>query len=228
MIGLSVPLFNEEALVDSVVEDIVEVLSREGIPYRIALVDNGSLDTTGARIEGLLDRHPGLLAVRLSPNQGYGGGILSGVERLLQEPAVEVLGWIWGDGQVSPEVLPALYADCQAGSPMAKARRTDRQTPLVRRLVSAGFEAFTSALGVRSADINGCPKLFRREALVALGPRCRGWSLDAEVMIGAEARGWRVAERPVRLRERAAGESKVRVSTAVEIARHVVGWKLRG
>ena len=137
-----------------------------------------------------------------------------------------MLGWCWGDGQVDPAVIPALYEACLAGAALAKARRTERRTGMKRRLVSAGYEAVTQALGVRTRDVNGCPKLLRAEAWEAIGAVHRDWFLDAEVVLGVEARRMRVAELPVVMRGRAAGESKVRLGTVLEFVGNLARWRL--
>ena len=223
-LGLSVPLFNEEALVEAVVAELVAALEAGEVPFRLALVDNGSRDDTGALVDALA-QDPRILAVHVSPNRGYGGGILAGLAALAGE-GHEVLGWTWGDGQVDPTVIPGLYRLCLEGADLAKARRTERQTGPARRLVSAGYEAVTRALGVRTRDVNGCPKLLRAEALTALAPRHTDWFLDAEVVLGVESRGLRVAELPVVMRPRAAGESKVRARTLLEFVGNLARWRV--
>lgn len=222
-LGLSVPLYNEGALVERVVAEMVGALEAGGVPFRLALVDNGSRDRTGALVDGLA-QDPRIQAVHVSPNRGYGGGILAGLAALAGGGHA-VLGWTWGDGQVDPAVIPDLYRLCLEGADLAKARRTERRTGLRRRIVSAGYEAVTGALGVRTADVNGCPKLLRAEVLRALSPRHTDWFLDAEVVLGVEARGLRVAELPVVMRPRAAGESKVRLGTVLEFTRNLARWR---
>ena len=224
-LGLSVPLYDEEALVEAVVAEIIGALQAGGVPFRLALVDNGSRDRTGEIVDRLA-ADPRVMAVHLTPNQGYGGGILAGIAALRATGADEVLGWCWGDGQVDPAVIPALYAACLGGVDLAKARRNERRTGAQRRLVSAAYEAVTRALGVRTRDVNGCPKLLRAEAWEAIGAVHRDWFLDAEVVLGVEARRMRIAERPVVLRERAAGQSKVRLSTALEFVENLARWRL--
>lgn len=224
-LGLSVPLYDEDALVEAVVAEIIGALEAGGVPFRLALVDNGSRDRTGELVDRLA-ADPRVMAVHLTPNQGYGGGILAGIAALRAMGAHEVLGWCWGDGQVDPAVIPALYSACLGGADLAKARRTERRTGAQRRLVSAAYEAVTRALGVRTRDVNGCPKLLRAEAWEALGAVHQDWFLDAEVVLGVEAHRMRVAELPVVLRERAAGQSKVRLGTVLEFVENLARWRL--
>lgn len=224
-LGLAVPLLNEEALIDEVAADIVETLDAEGVPFTLALVDNGSTDRTGERVDRWTERDGRVHAVHLLQNAGYGGGILAGIHALQRVGLPDVVGWCWGDGQVDPAVLPGLYRSCQEGVMLAKARRVERQDGLQRRLITTGYAAVTRLMGVQTRDVNGCPKLLRREAWLALDPKHTDWFLDAEVVLGAEARGWSIADAPVVMRARRAGKSKVKLATVLEFGRNLGGWR---
>jgi len=219
-LGLAVPLFNEAPLVEAVTRDLVAAL--EGIDFTLALVDNGSTDGTGE----LVDRMAGerVLAVHLRDNRGYGGGILAGLEALGE---ADVLGWAWGDGQVDPSVIPCLLAAIEGGAVLAKARRTRRQDGWRRRVLTTAYAGVMRLAGVSTPDVNGCPKLLRRDAFDALHLRATDWFLDAEAVLGAEARGWPIANEPVVMRSRPAGHSKVRAATVLEFAGHLVGRSAR-
>lgn len=220
LLGLSVPLLNEAAVVEGVVVELIAALEARAVPFALALVDNGSTDATGEIVDRLA-RDPRLLPLHLSPNQGYGGGILAGVELLRRSSAPEVVGWCWGDGQVDPRVIPDLYEDCLNGAMLAKARRTSRQGELRRRVISSGFALATRALGIRTPDVNGCPKLLHRAAYEAIGPSHRDWFLDTEVVHAVERRGMPIADRPAVMRPRSGGRSKVRAATILEFLRNI-------
>ena len=84
-LGLSIPLFNEVALVESTVHDLRVALESTSIPFALALVDNGSTDGTREKVQRL-SKDSRILAVHLSPNAGYGGGIRAGLQALLDGP----------------------------------------------------------------------------------------------------------------------------------------------
>lgn len=216
-LGLSLPLFNEDALVVEVVEDILAVADLSELSVVLALVDNGSQDGTGDRIRTLALRHPErILTVHLPENQGYGGGILAGLQVLQDRVQPRLLGWCWGDGQVDPAVLPVLVQLCDAGASLAKARRVQRLDGLARKGVSAAYAAVLAALGCRVPDVNGCPKVFAAGLLQRFPLTHRDWFLDAELVLALNEAGEPIVDAPTVMAPRRAGRSKVRLGTLAE------------
>lgn len=167
-----------------------------------------------------------MLAVHLPENQGYGGGIRAGLRALAQGPDPAVLGWTWGDGQVDPAVIPALYQCCLDGADLAHAVRVERHDGLGRSAQAVGYRLLLRSLGVALRDLHGCPKLLRRDALAALDLQHDDWFLDAEAMLGARDRGMRIAEREVVMRARQSGRSHVRLATVGEFVVNLGRWRL--
>ena len=225
-LGLVIPLFNEAELVTEVVAIIHATLEQADIPFTLVLVNNGSDDGTGSFIDDFAQT-PSIQALHLRENAGYGGGILSGLALLEQQGLPEIVGWCWGDGQISPKVIPALFDACAQGAPMAKTIRTERQDGPVRQVVTTSYSLIMRSLGCTNLDVNGCPKLMTREAFLTLQPRSMDWFLDAEVVLGAQARGWKIATHPVTMRPRTAGRSKVRWTTLGEFAWNLARWRVQ-
>lgn len=227
LLGLAVPLFNEGPLVDEVVSAYVRALGACERSWRLVLVNNGSHDDTGDRLD-VHARRSGVEVVHLDGNAGYGGGILAGLDRLrapgTEQP--EMVGWGWGDGQVDPVVLPSLVAACEHGADLAKVRRVSRHDGWQRRFVTRAYARINHVLGARSSDVNGCPKLMWRHRLDELSPRSTDWFLDPELVWQAEARGWVITEVPAAMRPRQAGRSKVGWSTVVGFSARLAAWHL--
>jgi glycosyltransferase involved in cell wall biosynthesis len=224
LLGLSIPLYDEEDVVEAMVAELVAALDSASIQFVLALVDNGSKDRTGELVEALA-KDPRILALRLPENAGYGGGILAGLRSLSEGSNPEILGWTWGDGQVDPTCIAPLYRACIDGSPLAKAVRTEREDGTFRAVQAKVYTWILGRMGQSATDPHGCPKLFRREALQELDLQHTDWFLDAEAMLGAADRGWDIAETPVKMRARTGGQSKVRFSTALEFCGNLQRWK---
>jgi len=225
-LGLVIPLFNEEDLITEVVASIHSTLAAENIEHTIVLVNNGSTDRTRELVEDLAHAE-NVEAIHFRDNEGYGGGILAGLAWFEQSGMPDVIGWCWGDGQVSATVLPSLFRACTQGAPMAKVTRTARQDGLQRQVLTAAYAATTSALGIRTPDVNGCPKLMTRDAFEQLQLMSDDWFLDAEAIIGAEQHGWDIATETVTMHRRMAGRSKVNWRTVLEFTWNLTRWRVQ-
>ena len=225
-LGLVIPLLNEHELVTEVVASIHATLNAAEIEHIIVLVNNGSTDQTGIQIDDLA-QSDSVHAIHLRENAGYGGGILAGLAWLEQSELPDVIGWCWGDGQVSPQVLPSLYLACAGGTHIAKVRRKERRDGLNRQVITTAYAAATRMLGIRTADVNGCPKLMTREAFTTLQPSSQDWFLDAELIIGAEKRNWSIHSENVTMEARRAGTSKVNWKTVVEFGWNLARWRVQ-
>lgn len=231
-LALVVPLLDEEALVEAVAADILAVFDAAGLPGRLVLVDNGSRDRTGPLVDQLAVADDRIVPVHLARNAGYGGGILAGLAAawplVIDGRPAQLLGWMWGDGQVDPAVLPGLVAACADGAALARVRRVKRQDGLQRLVVTRCYAAVAAALGIGVQDINGCPKLFRRAALEGLDLRASDWFLDFEAVVGLLEADARIDSLPATMRPRAAGRSKVRPATLVQFLANLAHWKRTG
>jgi hypothetical protein len=227
-LGIVLPLYDEEAVVDRVIDELRAALLPLPCPWAALLVNNGSADGTGVRIDAATGPcgNGELLGLHLPQNRGYGGGLRAGLDALqtLRRPAV--LGWAWGDAQIDLGVVPLLLQDIDQGADLAKVIRTERQDGALRRINSAGWGWWTRRMGAQHADLHGCPKLFRAELLRGLPLRSDDWFLDAELMMHAAERGLRVAERPAAMRPRPGGRSKVRPRVALQLGLKIAGWRL--
>jgi glycosyltransferase involved in cell wall biosynthesis len=221
-LGLSIPLFNEEAVAVDFALELKGALRTAKIPSAIVLVNNGSTDGTAKLINQLAAKDESFLCLHMEENLGYGGGILAGM-RQLQTP---ILGWAWGDGQVTADVVVAAYFSLiESGKSIAKAQRVERQDGWQRRIISRGYNLGLRAMGVQTTDANGCPKLFTREAWEALAPRSTDWFLDPEVVLRANELGLEWSEVEAVMQARRGGVSKVHRETVIEFLRHLKDWR---
>jgi glycosyltransferase involved in cell wall biosynthesis len=171
--------------------------------YRPLVVDNGSQDGSAE------------LAARLGaevvsePRRGFGAACFAG----LRHATGEIVCFMDCDGSLSPQQLPAVAAPVAAGRVdlMLGARRPTESgawpwhARAANRILAAEVGRRT---GVRLRDI-GPMRAGRREALLALGLRDRGFGWPLEMVLRAHAAGWRIGEVPVAYAPRAGGRSKV-------------------
>ncbi len=227
-VAITLPLYDEAGNVGPVVDDLLNTFRTAGITITITLVDNGSRDGTRDEVKALEAANPEVQGVYLDKNQGYGGGILAGMNAA--PASAELVGYMWGDGQVAAEDVIRVYRRLVAESAdVAKARRVQRKDGWRRTIVTRVYNTVTLWwFHITSNDTNGCPKLFTKEAWATLGPKSADWFLDPEIMIGVAERGMKLAEIDVVAKARDFGASKVGAGTVVEFVVNLSRARMRG
>lgn len=224
-LAMVMPAYNEQEAVGVTVAHLFQAFAKVGVRLQIVAVDNGSTDKTGDVLRALQAQWPGLLVHKVEINQGYGNGILVGLP-LATAPWV---GMIPADGQVDAEDVVRLYQSAAAtdGRIVAKVRRRFRMDGPARKLVSIAYNVFVLTLWptLGSLDVNGSPKILRRESLQAMRLTSTRWFLDPELMIKAHYMGLRVLELNVFARMRGTGLSHVRASTCWEFFRDLLAYR---
>ncbi len=212
LISIVIPLYNEEECIDLLVDPLVDVFHAANVNYELVLVDNGSHDKTGELIDSKVKENSKIRKIWVKKNEGYGWGIISG----LKAAEGDYIGFMCGDGQVSPQdvvktIKHILEHDCD----MAKVRRTKRNDGFVRRVVTQLYNGTIPFLfGLKSRDLNGTPKIFKRAHLELFDPWSKDWFIDAELMIKAEYLNFKIDEIPIVFEARKGGESHISVISA--------------
>lgn len=158
-----IPCYNEADNIASLVKRISEAYAQRQDEIEVILVNNGSTDRTAEAIENELKnktiKH--LKSITVSVNQGYGFGILSGLEAC----EGEFLGWTHADMQTDPaDLLKAfdkLESTVDPENTLVKGSRKKRK--FLENFFTFGMQVYVkSKLGVWLKDINAQPKVFSR------------------------------------------------------------------
>lgn len=227
MISLAIPLYDEEENVEVVARELTEAFARAGFEYELILVDNGSRDRTGELIDELARENPAVRKVVVEENQGFGWGVLSG----LKEARGKIVGFMGGDRQIhADDVVRVIRLALEDSSvDLTKVVRIERHDGVERALVTFFYNLlFRVLFRCPYRDINGTPKLLRRELLEELGLSSKDWFVDAEVMLKAQSEGARIGEIEVEFFEREKGASHVRPSAIVEFLRNMLRYRFQG
>ncbi|HEV2088666.1 MAG TPA: glycosyltransferase family 2 protein, partial [Cryptosporangiaceae bacterium] len=177
-----------------------------GLDVQTLVVDDGSADATSA-----VSAEHGVYVARLERNCGHGVALRVGY-RLAVEHGAQYIVTVDADGQWDPVEIPTVLqpvadgeADFVIGSRVLGRTETDdsfRQAgvhffaALVRRLT-----------GVPVTDTSSGFRAMRAEITTNV-PQVQVQYQTSELLIGAIYRGYRIAERPITMHKRAAGESK--------------------
>lgn len=208
-LSVVVPCYNEEKNIPALVKNFGGVFAgRKDV--ELILVDNGSTDATGRLIGEEIARNGYGFArkVTVPNNQGYGWGILRGLE----SAKGELLAWTHADLQTDPaDVLEAwrVYNAHAALEDriMVKGYRVNRGW--LEKCLSVCMQTVASAvLGVWLTEVNAQPKLFSRGLYGEMKDPPRDFSLDLYLLYTARKKGFEILTVPVDFRERQFGEAK--------------------
>ncbi len=180
------------------------VLARVPEGMRVIVVDNGSSDGTAAVARAL-----GATVVH-EPRPGYGAAVQAGVEAA----SARFVAVLDGDGSMDPgELLPLLDEVRSGTATMACGRRRPAAQGVWPWHARAGNLLVLAWLRHRTglpvhdiAPVRVCG----REDLLALNVRDRRFGYPVELLVRAQAAGWRLTEHDVAYHPRTAGtRSKV-------------------
>jgi len=200
--SLVIPCYNEAANLPLLLNRCKEIGRLPGC--EVILVDNGSSDDSAQVLRDLLHQYPGCRSLHLEKNQGYGFGILCG----LNAANGETLGWTHADMQTDPQdALRGLTLFERHGPDIfVKGRRYGRPTSDVAFTI--GMSCFeTLLLGTPMWDINAQPTLFSRSFFQTWQDPPHDFSLDLYAYYQARRQKLNIVRFPVRFGERAFGVS---------------------
>jgi len=132
MISLTVPIYNEEGAIERLFEKVRAVMDREGRPWEIIFVDDGSHDRSAEILQNLAKEHPEVKVVLLRRNFGQTAAMMAGFDYAKGEVIIPMDG----DGQNDPEDIPRMLATlesgydvCSAGARTVKTARSSAISP---------------------------------------------------------------------------------------------------
>ena len=202
MLSVVIPAFNEQEMVPAAAGQIDGILSRAGIPHELIFIDDGSRDATWAEIRAESEHRDTVRGVHFSRNFRKEAAICAG----LQAADGDCVAVIDCDLQHPPEKLVEMYRLWEQGVEVVEGVKTDRgEESLAHRVAAKTFYRLISEAThidmTRASDF----KLLDRKAVnVLLSMReKRAFFRALSSWIG-----FRTAEVPYEVRERAAGESK--------------------
>jgi dolichol-phosphate mannosyltransferase len=195
----------------------------------VLVVDDGSPDGTGDRVEALGRSEPRAHLLRRPGKAGLGSAYLAGFRWSL-ERGYDAVFTMDGDGSHDPSVLPAMLA-ALADSDMVIGSRYIPGGGIAnwkvhRRVLSAFANWYTrTLLRIPQRDCTSGYRGYRSETLRAVDPfdtRASGYSFLEEMVWKVHARGLRVVEIPIVFVDRHMGMTKIELSEIVKAAWHVL------
>ena len=198
-----IPCFNEEKNLKKLVLECEKVTQLSEYQVGFILVNNGSTDGSHKTFLELVAGIDSIKYVSLYKNQGYGGGILAGLE----QATAPISGWTHADLQTPLTDCLAGVRSIQNGEDFAKGRRTGRKVG--DKLFSLGMGLFESILFRKKLfEINAQPTIFRTELVKEWKKPPSDFSLDLYALVMASKGGIKISRFPVKFLPRQFGASK--------------------
>ena len=209
-LSLVIPCYNESANLPLLLNRFEE-LDKFEKNIEIIIVDNGSTDNTKIVLDKLAPRFSFIKRVSIKKNQGYGHGILIG----LQVASGEILAWTHADMQTDPnDAIHAINFFKKKSHPeklFVKGRRYGRSITEV--FFTTGMALFEILLLKRFMwDINAQPTMFHKKFFNTWILPPDDFSLDLYAYYMAKKKGLEVLRFPVRFGKRAHGISHWNIS----------------
>jgi dolichol-phosphate mannosyltransferase len=207
-ISLVVPVYNEEASLPLLAEEIQRAMQAWGRPYEVLFVDDGSTDGSLAALILLASRDGALRVIRQARNAGQSAALDAG----FRHARGSVVVTLDADLQNDPADIPLLLARLDDHDVVCGVR-AHRRDSWVRRLSSGIANAVRNRLTHESVADVGCTlKAFRAEYLRRV-PVWSGMHRFLPTLLRME--GARIAEVEVSHRPRRFGEPKYNIRNRI-------------
>jgi len=198
------PAHDEEENIETAIAEATAASERLVADHEILIVDDGSTDSTAARVRRLAAANPRIRLVEHDRNRGYGEALRSG----FLASRLDFVFFTDADLQfdIGELVLLLPYAgtvDVVAGY------RINRQDKLIRRINAHAWNWLVRVLFyVPVRDIDCAFKLFERGILTEVDIESVGAMVNTELMVKLGRSGASVVEVGVHHRPRRAGEAR--------------------
>lgn len=213
-LAVIIPAYNEESRLRPTLERINEYLSRQTYTWVVAVIDDGSTDSTARIADLFAGDHPEFAVIKLESNQGKGAAVRTGML------ALDATMLLFSDADLATPIeeleklLPEIGrgADIAIGSRPLRESNLEIRQPLYREWLGRLFNKAVRLLAVRGIADTQCGfKVFTHAAARDVFSRCKlqKFGFDFEALMIARDLGLRIAEVPIRWRHQEG--SKVRL-----------------
>jgi len=185
-LSVVLPAYNEEANVELQVEAVIQTFQPITPDFEVIVVNDGSRDQTGARVQALLTKYPNVRLVEHPKNLGYGAALYSGFTSASKE-------WVFltdADRQFDLNEIHKFLPHVDRAD-LILGYRAPRRDPFHRRLYGWGWNWLVTLLfGYVARDVDCAFKLFKRGILDHITIRSRGATFSTEFLVRARRAGY--------------------------------------
>ncbi|MEY2510264.1 MAG: hypothetical protein QOE26_1027 [Verrucomicrobiota bacterium] len=201
-VSVIAPVYNESESVGALYDLIRQTLDGERLHWELILVNDGSTDTSPAKLDALAADDARVKVVHFRRNYGQTAAMMAGIDFASGETIVA----IDADLQNDPADIPKLLEKLREGFDVCSGWRKERKDQALRRNLPSRLanRLISRVSGVRLHDYGCSLKAYRKE--VVKGVRLYG-EMHRFIPIYASWHGARVTEIPVNHNPRMHGKS---------------------
>ena len=166
MLSLVIPIFNEEKLIDELVNRTTSAIESFISDYELIFIDDGSTDQSLGRLLMWKQKNNKIKILSLSKNFGHQAAYTCGLEHAKGE----IVAMMDGDLQDPPELLSEMYQKItEEDFDIVSGKKTGRKGNKGRILYAILFHLFFKNIGeIKNMENSGNYSMMKREALNAL------------------------------------------------------------
>jgi polyisoprenyl-phosphate glycosyltransferase len=166
MFSLVIPVFNEEKLIDELLNRTISSLESFISDYEIIIVDDGSTDKSLDMLQQWQKKNSRIIILSLAKNFGHQAAFTAGLEYA----SGEIVGMMDGDLQDPPELLADMYRKLNDEDlDVISGKKSGRKGSSQRNMYSALFHLLFKSIGeIKNMENAGNYSLMRRSAVDAL------------------------------------------------------------
>ena len=166
MLSIVIPIYNEEGLINDLVDRTVSALEKFTKDYEIIFVDDGSTDKSLNNLTNHQDKNSNINVLALSGNFGHQAAFTAGLEF----STGDIVGMMDGDLQDPPELCEEMHRKItQEGYDIISGKRSGRKGKNSRNFYTFLFHfLFRNVTAFQNMENTGNFSLMKREAVDAL------------------------------------------------------------
>lgn len=223
-LSIIIPVFNEEKTIIAVLQKLALLQMPSGVQKEILIVNDGSTDATGLKIEEFIKNRNDPLRVKQQKilfyqhkkNAGKGAAIKTGIEKATGSHIVIQDA----DLEYNPQDILTLLQEVIAnkrevvyGTRLKRLPHFNKEEKTGRFLFHYIGNKFLSLItsilyGQWITDMETCYKLFPRRAAVHMHLLAKGFEFEPEITVKLIKAGYKIYEVPIQTKPRSYAEGK--------------------
>ena len=135
-ISIVVPLYNEQAVFDNLIERLVKVIDTTLFSCEVLLIDDGSTDNTRQLVEKICEKDSRFTGILLSRNHGHQLAVSAGLANVRGQKGAMIID---GDLQDPPELVKEFYELLMNGYDVIYAIRKNRKESFLKKVAYSTY-----------------------------------------------------------------------------------------